>query len=55
VLCLLLSSKKVVQVILLLEREKDSMEDRARWNNDSFLLSLSIHRGILEAPWCATR
>jgi secreted trypsin-like serine protease len=40
VLCLLLSSKKVVQVILLLERAKDSMEDRARWSNDSFLLSL---------------
>jgi hypothetical protein len=54
-LCLLLSPKKVVQVILLLERAKDSMEDRARWSNGSFFLSLSIHRGIPEAHWCATR
>jgi predicted component of type VI protein secretion system len=51
----LFSPKKVVQVILLLEREKHSMEDRTRWSNGSFLLSLSIHRGIPEAHWCATR
>jgi hypothetical protein len=51
----LFSPKKVAQVILLLEMAKDSMEDRASWSNGSFLLSLSIHRGIPEAHWCAIR
>jgi hypothetical protein len=44
VLCLLISPKKAVQVVLLRERANDSMEDSVRWSNGSFILSLYSQR-----------